>query len=141
MDKKMNKNDFIMRPLITNIGKEIGESIFVLSKIDGFDLPYMMICRVGFFSVPQYPTMIMARAMGLGIFNDESKKNYPFTNPYETQLMVERKGVSLEDFAKSHRRDEGFINGLLEKLALSISKIGTFEDETKRIKDEIKKYS
>lgn len=45
---KMNKNDFIMRPLITNIGKEIGESIFVLSKIDGFDLPYMMICRVGF---------------------------------------------------------------------------------------------
>lgn len=137
----MNKTDFIMRPLITNIGKEIGESIFVFSKIESFDLPYMMTCRVGFFFVPQYPTMIMARVMGLGIFNDESKKNYPFTNPYETQLMVERKGVSLEDFAKSHRRDEDFINGLLEKLALSISKIGTFEDETKRIKDEIKKYS
>ena len=33
------------------------------------------------------------------------------------------------------------INGLLEKLALSISKIGTFEDEVKRIKDEIKKYN
>lgn len=52
--------------------------------------------------------------------------------------MVERKGVSLEDFANSHRMDESFINGLLEKLALSISKIGTFEDEVKRIKDEIK---
>lgn len=35
----MDKNDFIMRHLITNIGKEIGESIFVLSKIEGFDLP------------------------------------------------------------------------------------------------------
>lgn len=35
----MNKNDFIMRPLITNIGKEIGENIFVFSKIEGFDLP------------------------------------------------------------------------------------------------------
>ena len=137
----MNKNDFIMRPLITNIGKEIGESTFVFSKIDGFDLPYLMICRVGFFSVPQYPTMIMARAMGLGIFNDESKKNYPFTNPYETQIMLERKGVSLEDFAKNHKRDENFINGLLEKLALTISKIGTFKDETKRIKDEIKRYN
>ena len=79
--------------------------------------------------------------MGLGIFNDESKKNYPFTNPYEAQLMVERKGVSLDDFANSHRMDESFINGLLEKLALSISKIGTFEDEVKRIKDEIKKYN
>ena len=46
MDKKMNKNDFIMRPLITNIGKGIGESIFVFSKIEGFDLPYVMICRI-----------------------------------------------------------------------------------------------
>lgn len=53
--------------------------------------------------------------------------------------MVERKGVSLDDFAENHRRDEGFINGLLEKLALSILKIGTFKDEAKRIKDEIKK--
>ena len=35
----MNKNDFIMRPLITNIGKEIGESILVFSKIEGIDLP------------------------------------------------------------------------------------------------------
>lgn len=35
----MNKNDFIMRPLITNIGKEIGESIFMFPKIEGFDLP------------------------------------------------------------------------------------------------------
>lgn len=35
----MNKKDFIMRPLITNVGKEIGESIFVFSKIEGFDLP------------------------------------------------------------------------------------------------------
>ncbi len=137
----MNKKDFIMGPLITNIGKEIGESVFVFSKIDGFDLPYMMICRVGFFSVPQYPTMIMARAMGLGIFNDESKKNYPFANPYEVQLMVGRKGVSLDDFAKSHRRDENFINDLLEKLALSISKIGKFEEETKRIKAAIKEYN
>ena len=33
------KVGIIMRPLITNIGKEIGESIFVLSKIEGFDLP------------------------------------------------------------------------------------------------------
>ncbi len=39
MDKKMHKNDFIMRPLITNIGKEIGESIFVVSEIVGCDLP------------------------------------------------------------------------------------------------------
>ena len=37
--------------------------------------------------------------------------------------------------------DESFINGLLEKLALSISKIGTFEDEVKRIKEEIKNYN
>ena len=118
--------------------------VFYLLKYDGSEIktfPYSMICRVGFFSVPQYPTMIMARAMGLGIFNDESKKNYPFTNPYEAQLMVERKGVSLDDFANSHRMDESFINGLLEKLALSISKIGTFEDEVKRIKDEIKNYN
>lgn len=55
--------------------------------------------------------------------------------------MVERKGVSLDDFANSHRMDESFINGLLEKLALSISKIRTFKDESKRIKDEIKKYN
>ena len=130
----MNKNDFIIRPLITNIGKEIGESIFVLSKIYGFDLPYMMICRVGFFSVPQYPTMIMARAMGLGIFNDESKKNYPFTNPYEAQLMVERKGVSLDDFANSHRMDESFINGLLEKLALLFQKLGHLKMKLKELK-------
>lgn len=135
----MNKNDFVMRPLLTDVGKEIGESNYVFAKVDSFDLPYVMFCRIGFFSVPQYPTMIMARAMALGIVNDESKKSYLFTNPYEAQLMLERKGVSFEDFAKAHRMDEDFVNGLLERLNDCISKVGTFGTEVKRIKDEIKR--